>query len=167
LFAVSADEVTGIAPDLYSFFGSEGKLLEERMCTANDNEARVGIITKFLESKLDANERDLPSVHNAVRSIMDAGGQISVERLAERSGLSIRQFERKFKEVAGLTPKLYAKVIRFQAAAAHKPLGTRNLTDIAYDCGYYDQSHFINDFRRFSGYSPKEYFWNEAEGTQY
>lgn len=45
--------------------------------------------------------------------------------------------------------------------------GGKSLTDIAYDCGYYDQSHFINDFKEFSGYSPKVYFSGNAEGSEY
>ena len=57
--------------------------------------------------------------------------------------------------------------MRFQAATQHKTGEKVDLTDIAHNCGYYDQSHFINDFREFSGYTPKEYFWNIAEGTQY
>lgn len=142
-------------------------MLEEQMCSASGNEKRVEIMSRFLESKLDAYDRELPIVHNAVHLIMNAGGSVSIERLASNFDISTRQFERKFKEIAGLSPKLYANVIRFQAATAHKFSGTRDLTEIAYNCGYYDQSHFINDFRRFSGYSPKEYFWNRAEGTQY
>jgi len=87
--------------------------------------------------------------------------------MARRHSLSTRHFERKFKEFAGLSPKLYSRIIRFQAATQHKLTGIRDLTKIAYACGYYDQSHFINDFREFSGYTPKEYFWSEADGTQY
>lgn len=41
----------------------------------------------------------------------------------------------------------------------------KSLTDIAYDCGYYDQSHFINDFKEFSGYHPSQYFSGQTEGT--
>lgn len=167
LFAMPAADFTNLSPDLYSVFGMEGKLLEEQMCTAADNEKRVSIISSYLESKLDANKRDLPAVHTAVHTIINAGGLITVEDLAKYFDLSTRQFERRFKEFAGLGPKLYANVIRFQTATAQRSAGIRDLTEIAYRCGYYDQSHFINDFRRFSGYSPKEYFWNQAEGTQY
>ena len=167
LFAMPATDLTNLSPDLYSVFGTEGKLLEEQMCTAADNEARVRIISTFLESKLEANRRELPIVHTAVHTIMNSGGLIKVDDLAKDFRLSTRQFERRFKEFAGLSPKLYANVIRFQVAAAQRSSGIRDLTEIAYNCGYYDQSHFINDFRRFSGYSPKEYFWNQAEGTQY
>ncbi len=120
----------------------------------------------FLERRLEA-WSNLPPVHLAVRSVLERKGNVSVSNLAGEYGLSNRQFERRFKEFAGLSPKLYSRIIRFQAATEHKLDRARDLTEIAYACGYYDQSHFINDFRQFSGYSPKEYFWNEAEGTQY
>jgi transcriptional regulator GlxA family with amidase domain len=137
------------------------------MIAAADNVSRVKIASNFLGRKLDAASRDLPVVHRAVHSILDAKGSVSIVQIAREHALSTRQFERKFKEFAGLSPKLYSRIIRFQSATQHKFAGVRDLTEIAYACGYYDQSHFINDFRQFSGYSPKEYFWNEAEGTQY
>ena len=59
--------------------------------------------------------------------------------------------------IFGFPPKLYSRITRFQAALGEYGSG-KSLTDIAYDCGYYDQSHFINDFREFSGYNPKVYF---------
>ena len=61
---------------------------------------------------------------------------------------------------------MYSRIIRFQAAL--KEYGSKKtLTDIAQDCGYYDQSHFINDFREFTGYNPKVYFAGKAEGSEY
>jgi len=167
LFTYPASDFTNISPDLESVFGSEGKLLEERMTSAGDNEARAEIASRFLESKLSVSTRKLPSIHHAIHSVLDAAGDIRISELAREYALSTRQFERKFKEFAGLSPKLYSRVARFQAATQHKLAGVRDLTEIAYACGYYDQSHFINDFRQFSGYTPKEYFWTTAEGTQY
>ena len=167
LFAYPASDFTNISPDLESVFGNEGRLLEEEMVTSVDNEARVAIVTRFLESKLSISMRELPSVHHAIHSVLDAAGDVRITELAREHDLSTRQFERKFKELAGLNPKLYSRVARFQAATQHKFAGERDLTEIAYACGYYDQSHFINDFRQFSGYTPKEYFWTNAEGTQY
>lgn len=167
LFSFPAYDLTNISPDLESMFGAEGKRLEEQMITAADTERRIGIINSFLEAKLDASARDLSPVCRTIKSVIGAGGGINVSKAARDLSLSTRQFERKFKEFAGLTPKLYSRVARFQTATQHRVDGNRNLTDIAHACGYYDQSHFINDFREFSGYTPKEYFWNEAEGTQY
>jgi transcriptional regulator GlxA family with amidase domain len=137
------------------------------MCTAPTNEARIAIISEFLAQKLDSNTRELPVLYRAVHTVLANNGTLTVDSLAAEHGISKRQFERRFKDLAGLSPKLYSRVIRFQAATQFKLNGTRDLTEIAYASGYYDQSHFINDFREFSGYTPKQYFWNTAEGTQY
>ncbi|MBA3351637.1 MAG: helix-turn-helix transcriptional regulator [Blastocatellia bacterium] len=167
LFAYPASDFTNISPDLESVFGTEGKLLEERTTAASSNLERVEIVSQFLETKLGASTRELPPLYRAIDSVIRADGGVKVSALARDHDLSTRQFERKFKEFAGLSPKLYSRVVRFQAATQHKLGGFRDLTEIAYACGYYDQSHFINDFRQFSGYTPKEYFWDTAEGTQY
>lgn len=167
LFSYPATDFTNISPDLRSVFGVEGRLLEEQIITARNNTDRVAVVSRFLERKLFGSQRELSPIYRAVNTIIDAGGDVKVATLARDHQLSTRQFERKFKELAGLSPKLYSRVVRFQAATQHKMNGSRDLTDIAYACGYYDQSHFINDFRQFSGYTPKEYFWDTAEGTQY
>ena len=167
LFAYPASDFTNISPDLESTFGLEGRLIEEQIISAFNNEARVEIVSRFLESKLSVSTRELPTIYHAIHSVLDAAGDVRISELAREHALSTRQFERKFKEFAGLNPKLYSRVVRFQAATQHKFAGVRDLTEIAYACGYYDQSHFINDFRQFSGYTPKEYFWTTAEGTQY
>ena len=167
LFSFPASDFTDLSPDLESVFGQEGRALEQRMIAANNNESRVSIASEFFERKLDTVSRELSVIHHAVHDILDADGCVNIVEMARRHSLSTRQFERKFKEFAGLSPKLYSRIVRFQAATQHKLTGVRDLTEIAYACGYYDQSHFIKDFRQFSGYTPKEYFWNEAEGTQY
>ncbi|MGD9561940.1 MAG: DUF6597 domain-containing transcriptional factor [Pyrinomonadaceae bacterium] len=167
LFSLPAYDFTNAAHDLESSLGIEGKLLEEQMITAENNERRVEIISRYFTERLARANRSFSEVHNSVRSIIAAKGDVNIVGLAREHRLSTRQFERRFKEMAGLSPKLYSRIIRFQAATQHRLEGNRDLTDIAYACGYYDQSHFINDFREFSGYTPKEYFWNEAEGTQY
>lgn len=167
LFAHPASDFTNISPDLESVFGLEGRLIEEQMSSASDNQKRVAIATQFLISKLTSAQRELPPIYRAIDSVIASAGDVRIADLARTHEISTRQFERRFKEFAGLNPKLYSRVVRFQAATQHKFTGTRDLTEIAYACGYYDQSHFINDFRQFSGYTPKEYFWTTAEGTQY
>ncbi|MCC6453254.1 MAG: helix-turn-helix transcriptional regulator [Acidobacteria bacterium] len=166
-FGLPASDFTGLAPDLWSALGNEGKELAEMVNCAASNEQRVAIVTRYFERRLSLVNRALPPLHRAVRSIIDAKGDVNIAHLSREYSLSIRQFERKFKEIAGLPPKLYSRVIRFQAATQFRLDGVRDLTEIAYACGYYDQSHFIKEFREFSGYTPKEYFWNSAEGTQY
>jgi AraC-like DNA-binding protein len=167
LFAFPASDFTNVSPDLSSVFGREGGLLEEQMIDASDNHERVRVMSRFLDRKLSVARRELPAMYRSVDAILDAQGQVRIADLAADHNISLRQFERRFRDLAGLSPKLYSRVIRFQAATQCKVDGTRDLTEIAYACGYYDQSHFINDFKQFSGYTPKEYFWTNAEGTQY
>lgn len=167
LFNCPATDFTNVSLDLESVIGADGRRLDERMIEAKSNERRAEIVGEFLLSRLRSSSRDLPPIHHAIRSMIDANGMVNIAMMARDIAVSTRQFERRFKEMAGLSPKLYSRVVRFQAATQHKLNGARSLTDIAYACGYYDQSHFINDFREFSGYTPKEYFWNDAEGTQY
>jgi transcriptional regulator GlxA family with amidase domain len=73
-----------------------------------------------------------------------------------------RQLERNFKKQIGVSPKQLGKVIRLQTAL--KMLldqKSENLTDIAYESEYFDQSHFIKDFREFTGINPKDFLTNE------
>ena len=73
-----------------------------------------------------------------------------------------RQLERNFKKQIGLTPKQLSKVIRLQATLQMLlNQTTRTLTDIAYESEYYDQSHFIKDFKEFTGLTPKEFLTDE------
>ncbi|HTH37066.1 MAG TPA: helix-turn-helix domain-containing protein [Pyrinomonadaceae bacterium] len=166
LFSFPASDFTDLMPDFDTVLGREGKQLEERMLTAADNAARVSIMTEFLESKLGEVRTNEPRMFASISYIIETRGLVNVSNLAKEFFLSNRQFERKFKEFAGFSPKTYSRIIRFQAAL--KEFGSnKSLTQIAYDCGYYDQPHFINEFKEFSGYSPKAYFFSKTEGFGY
>ena len=166
LFSVPAADFTDLITDFDTVLGLPGKELEERMLTAAHNIDRISIMTEFLEKKLGETRTNEPKVFASIAHIIESRGLVDVGNLARDYFLSNRQFERKFKEFAGFSPKMYSRIIRFQAAL--KEFGSKkSLTEIAYDCGYYDQSHFINDFREFSGYNPKVYFSGQAEGTEY
>lgn len=80
---------------------------------------------------------------------------LSINQLAEISCLGKKQFERVFREHIGLNPKEFARIVRFQRALRMMQLGSQNYTDIAYVNGYSDQSHFIREFKQFSGLTPK------------
>jgi len=166
LFSVPAADFTDVMTDFDAVLGLAGKELEERMLTAADNIERVSIMTEFLEERLGEVRTNEPKVFASIAHIIESRGLVDVGSLAREYFLSNRQFERKFKEFAGFSPKMYARIIRFQAAL--KEFGSnKSLTQIAYDCGYYDQSHFINEFKEFSGYSPKAYFCSKSEGFGY
>jgi AraC-like DNA-binding protein len=101
-----------------------------------------------------ANQRDedrLVSV--AVSRLERANGLIGIRELASCLGLSARQFERRFRNVVGIPPKLFSRMQRFQRVFQTME-GNAKWVDAAISCGYYDQAHLIRDFRQFSGTTP-------------
>ena len=84
-----------------------------------------------------------------------ASGNLPIEQVAARACLSVRQFERLSYERLGLPPKIYSRLIRFSHAYKCKESAPRaSWTEIAHRCGYFDQTHFIRDFRFFAGHPP-------------
>jgi AraC-like DNA-binding protein len=83
---------------------------------------------------------------------------VSVAECARAAGVSERRLSQVFRECVGLSPKMWCRVRRFQSAlrALHNGADVR-WSELALDCGYYDQSHFANDFRAFSGLNPSTY----------
>ena len=147
--------------------GAQGRDLEEQIMTAASTVQRVEILSSFLEKKLVAGKLKDQAIHQAIRYMIHSPEQKTVEVLAQQFNLSARQFERKIKEHAGFSPKLFSRIIRFQSALKQYGNTQKQLTDIAHQCGYYDQSHFIHDFRKFSGYHPKQYFLHHPEGIEW
>lgn len=168
LLRSSGNELIDQMPDLTSALGQPGAELEEQMMLASDNLDRYKILTAFLEKQFDTNPVVEHPVCSAVRHIIHTPKNYSVRELAEHYNLSERQFERKFKEHTGFTPVKYLRLVRFGKACNHyTAFDEKTLTEIALECGYYDQSHFIKDFKTFSGYHPTAFFSGKAEGTEW
>lgn len=167
LFNIKASELTNQMLDLKTLWGGEGDILEEKMMLAANNRERMQIITDFLSDKLRSISNDPRAVFSSVKYIMEAKGRVKIEKLAARYSLSKRQFSRNFKQVAGFNPKLFSRIIRFHTAIKRYGTQPQSLTEIALDCGYYDQSHFIQDFREFAGCLPSAFFSGEAEGIEW
>jgi AraC-like DNA-binding protein len=89
--------------------------------------------------------------------IVETAGQISIGSLSADLGWSRRRLVERFREDIGLAPKVFARVLRFNHAVETLKAGElRRLSDVALDCGYYDQAHFDRDFRAFAGVTPTE-----------
>ena len=98
---------------------------------------------------------DRLSVDAAVQQIVSKDGCVGILDLASDAGLSSRQFERRFAEVLGISPKLYTRIIRFEAAVRKRAISSSvNWTTVAHELGYHDQMHMIHDFQLLSGESP-------------
>ena len=91
----------------------------------------------------------------AAQELHRKNGLATVAALASAADLSVRQFERRFRQEIGMSPKFYARVVRFEAALRVKAVQPNMLwTDIAHTLGYFDQMHMVHDFNRLSGESP-------------
>lgn len=167
LFGHTSSSMANCMPDLQSIMGRDGIDLEERIITAPYHHRRVEILSAYLTSLLSRRQQAPSAVQIAVRTILAADGMVNIRELASSVSLSTRQFERNFKAAAGFSPKLFTRIIRFHRALEAYGQFDGNLTGLAYECGYYDQSHFIHDFREFSGYLPGEYFLGRPEGIEY
>jgi AraC-like DNA-binding protein len=109
-----------------------------------------------------------PFIEFAVNKIVLSPNQMSIEHISNKVGYSQKHLIKLFKDNVGLTPKGFLKIIRFQKAiveisAAKVP----DWTGIAFESGYYDQAHFINDFKAFSGFTPKQYLQKQYEHLNY
>lgn len=97
-------------------------------------------------------------VRHSMNLLIRSGGCMTVEQLAEDAGYTVRYLNKVFRRETGLSPKQLAKIIRFQKAVSvlNEPNG-RILTDITAELGYFDQSHFVRDFKEYTGFTPGKY----------
>jgi AraC-like DNA-binding protein len=161
LFRLPASEITNQSLDIKELCGKEGEILEEKIMLALNNDQRVKIVCSFLEARLKHVKPAYTKIFSSIKLISHSWKFTSVKALADESFLSVRQLERRFKELSGFSPKLFLRIRRFNSVL-NRSFGDNSLVQIAYECGYYDQSHFIHDFQKFSGCNPKDYFRPET-----
>ena len=145
------------------------ELLEEKIAMANNLQSRVEAIENFLFYCLHDNaNKQLELIVGALKIINQYRGQINSTQLANNLGISKKQLERKFANQIGKSPKKFIKIVRFQSVLDRaKNMNEEKLSTLAYDNGYFDQAHFIHDFKSHTGYTPKEFFKLYDGGSDY
>ncbi len=97
-------------------------------------------------------------VRLATNLILKASGQISIKEVREALGVSERTLERNFHQEIGVTPKQFARIVQFRSAmTAMTDADYLKLTDVGYESGYSDQSHFIRSFKDYTGRTPRQF----------
>jgi AraC-like DNA-binding protein len=154
LLGISMAEMTDASFDAENVFGNEMCEVNNRLQEAESFTAIKDVIEKFLLQKVKCLKRVLP-FDNAMLELLRLNGNVPIEKIASLACLSLRQFERVSKERIGLSPKLYARIIRFSKAyRLRENFPQLSWTSIAHECGYFDQMHFIRDFKEFAGVAP-------------
>ena len=151
-------ELTNAIVPLSAISGSLDREICERVQETISLAEKVRIIENLLVRHMLARDERGASLRSAISSILLCGGQISVDRLANNTGISGRQLERRFVSEVGVGPKLLCRVLRFQQVFQAVERSDRNWAKIAADCGYYDQAHLIRDFQQFAGQTPSVLF---------
>lgn len=154
LLGIPMNQLFDLAFDASVFFGAEIKPLIDELANLSGLEAGKNKVEAFLLSILKKS-RDLLPLDAALFRLVKNDGAISVEQTASLACLSIRQFERKCQERIGMSPKLYARILRFSKAyRLHEARPDLSWTKIAHEAAYYDQMHLIRDFKVFAGVNP-------------
>jgi len=112
----------------------------------------------LLEKLKHSKKRNSPWIFEFIGRIKEEKGNINIQDLCEEFNIDIRHVQRRFKIELGLSPKLYSRLIRIQdSKKTLSSLLVNSLTSFSYDKGFFDQSHFINEFKHFMKETPKEY----------
>jgi AraC-like DNA-binding protein len=139
-------------------FGRGGMLLREALAEAPGWAERFALVDEFLLTLLDRARSPVPSVTRALGRLRESGGTVPVGVIAGEIGCSRRHLISRFREQVGVTPKLLARILRFEHVVSLVDARTEmGWAEIAQVCGYYDQAHMIRDFHQFAGGPPSEF----------
>ena len=138
---------------------SELVILEEQLDEAKSDIERIQVVERFLLSRLKQHKPDT-LVLAAIALIFERHGIIRMGEVAEKLHISQSPLEKRFRRIVGTTPKKFASIIRLKYTLQQFQTQT-SLTSLAYESGFYDQAHFIKEFKTFTGETPEHYFNKE------
>lgn len=130
--------------------------LEDQLLDTTTSATRFALVEKFFLAKL-RNKNPDALVLQAIQSIKQAQGKIHIKSLASVLNISIDPFEKRFRKATGTSPKQFSSIVRLRTTISNFS-GTGSLTELAYSAGYFDQAHFIKDFKAFTGQTPQAFF---------
>lgn len=150
--------------DLGDIMGSPVKILHAQLLETNSPTERIGLIEDFLLKRLARNEKRSPRIDRVasiLTSIKKDAEESSISTIASRHGMTTRYLHKLIYQHTGLSPKSFTKIRRFQLSLKLIARNEQPFTAIAYDCGYFDQAHFIREFKSFTGVTPSAYLENK------
>ena len=157
LINIPANEVVNHVFDFSDLFSKEGTDLADQVYNAVNTNGRIARVSDYLTKM--ASSQKLDPVKYFVDQVIWRKGSVDISIMQHESGLSVKQFERRFKAIAGFPPKYFTRIVRFQAVKDNYALSQfSSMTSLAYASNYYDQPHFNREFKEFSGVQPLQYF---------
>ena len=137
---------------------SAGKLkeVEEQLAEANNNLQRIAVIERFLRSLLRVSSPDL-LIQQAIGQIQLNKGNLKIKQLVNSLPISHDPFEKRFRQLTGTSAKQFSSIVRMRHVIDNYT-APKSLTEAALSAGYFDQAHFIKDFKLFTGLTPLDFF---------
>jgi AraC-like DNA-binding protein len=155
--------------DLSAIIGNSVKVLHAQLLETTALSSRISLIESFLLKRLALNEKKtskIDKVANILTSIKKDPEENNIGHIASTHGITTRYLHKLVQQHTGLSPKSFNKINRFQLSLQLITKNEQPFTSIAYDCGYFDQSHFIRDFKSFTGVTPSAYLENKFPVNQ-
>jgi AraC-like DNA-binding protein len=151
-----ANELFNLSISLEELFDKNSiAAVEEKLATAVSDKQRIKIVEDFFISQLKEAATD-KLVIEAVKLIYQSKGTIRIKELNDRLFISQSPFEKRFRKVVGTSPKKFASIVRFNAVLNNLN-ATKSLAEICYENNFFDQAHFIKDFKQFTGDTPDNF----------
>lgn len=149
-------ELVNTMVELPGLCGRDADMIGEELIRNKDAGFRQAFVEKLLGHTHGPPLSNDKLYEDAAAVIEARGGQIHIRELAHLLNVNTRMLERRFKAILGFSPKMLARLVRFQKIVEKLRTGSDlfRLTDIAHEFGYADQSHFIRDFKAMSGTRP-------------
>jgi AraC-like DNA-binding protein len=152
-----ASAVTNDSIDLHGLIGKESNEFHYKLMEARTKEQQVKALDNFLVRQLEKNQGLLSRVtfiKQMCHHILSEGDLFNIQTLSAKYGFSERYIQKLFLDNVGVPPSTFFQLQRFNKSLDLINGSDLSLTSIAYDCGYYDQAHFIREFKRFTGVTP-------------
>ena len=150
-------ELEGRTVTLEDAFGASASRLVDELHATSDWDSRFDAVERFLLARAQDGPPPTPAVSWALSRLWQTDGRERVHSLAEQLGCSRRYLHARFREQVGLAPKTVARLVRFGAVRRRIERAPARWADVAYECGYADQSHLNRDFRELAGTTPADF----------
>ena len=161
ILGLPADELRDRVVELEAIWDASAAELREQLLIARGAQAKFAVLERALTKRLASYPGDRAQTQRVLWArdrLVASGGPLRVRDVVDELGMSHKHFIEQFRRQVGLTPKLFCRIRRFQdvlqRVATEQPL---DWADVAAECGYFDQAHFVRDFRAFSGLTPMSY----------
>lgn len=151
-----ANELFNLSTSLDDIFEkSKVNEVEEKLAVIHTDKQRIKVVEQFLLTQLKDIKTDKLIVE-AVKLIYQSKGTIRIKELNEKLFISQSPFEKRFRKVVGTTAKKFSSIVRFNSVLDNMN-ETKTLTQICYENNFFDQAHFIKDFKQFTGDTPENF----------